>query len=150
MPLNGFKGPIRTRFEAQLPELLAAQRWFGGKARRLAAARIVEGIPMPSRQRDAVLLLIDVTYEDEGRETYVLPVASVFGEEASRISQEIPRAVFTRLAADETETQEPGLLYDAMWDPSVVHRLLLAIGEGRISMGRSGRSKPPQRRLMRR
>jgi trehalose synthase-fused probable maltokinase len=141
MPLNGLKGTTRARFEAQLPELLAAQRWFGGKARRLAAARVVEGIPMSSRQRDAVLLLIDVTYEDKGRETYVLPVASVFGEEVNKISQEMPRAVLTRLAADETDTQESGLLYDAMWDPSIVHRLLLAIGEGAHFAGEIGTLK---------
>ena len=141
MPLSSLKDTTRTRFEAQLPDLLAAQRWFGGKARRLSAARIVERIPMPSRDRDAVLLLIDVTYEDEGRETYVLPVASVFGEDAGRISQEMPRAVLTRLAADDTETQEQGLLYDAVWDPSVMHRMLFAMGEGAHFSGEVGTLK---------
>ena len=130
MPLKSLKGTARTRFEAQLPDLLAAQRWFGGKARSLTAARIVERIPIPSEERDAVLVLIDVAYEDGDRETYVLPVASAFGEDARRISQEMPRAVLARLAADETERQEQGLLYDAMWDPSVMHRMLRAIGEG--------------------
>jgi maltose alpha-D-glucosyltransferase / alpha-amylase len=138
MPLNSLKGTARIRFTAQLPDLLAAQRWFGGKARRLSAARIIERIPMPSEHGDAVLLLIDVSYEDDGRETYVLPVASAFGENARRISQEMPRAVLTRLAADETETQQEGLLYDAMWDPSVMQRMLLAIGEGAHFSGEVG------------
>lgn len=138
MPLKALKDAARTRFEAQLPDLLAAQRWFGGKARGLTAAHIVERIPIPSEHTDAVLLLIDVTYEDEGRETYVLPVASAFGEDASRISQEMPRAVLTRLAADETESQKPGLLYDAMWDPSVMHRMLRRIGEETHFAGEAG------------
>ncbi|HKT36334.1 MAG TPA: putative maltokinase [Nitrospira sp.] len=141
MPLKSLKGTTRTRFEAQLPDLLAGQRWFGGKARRLSGTRIVERIPMPSRHRDAALLLVNVAYEDGDRETYVLPVASAFGEDARRISQEMPRAMLTRLAADETEAQEQGLLYDAMWDPSVVHRMLLAIGEGTHVSGEAGTLK---------
>jgi trehalose synthase-fused probable maltokinase len=138
MPLKSLTATARARFEARLPDLLAAQRWFGGKARRLTAARIVERIPIPSEHPEAVLVLIDVAYEDGDRETYVLPVASAFREDAKKISQEMPRAVIARLAADETESQEQGLLYDAMWDPSVMHRMLRAIGEGTNFAGEVG------------
>jgi trehalose synthase-fused probable maltokinase len=126
MPLDVLNGAARTRFEAQLPDLLKAQRWFGGKARDVAAAKIVDNIVMPSARPDTVLLIVDVAYRDGGQESYALPIAAAFGQEAGRISHEMPRAVLTHLAAGET-THGQGVLYDAMWDADAMLRLLRAM-----------------------
>ena len=132
------QGMTRTRVEATLPEFLKRQRWFGGKARDLTAAHIVDAIPISSPETDTVLLLIDVTYGDGGQDTYVLPVTSAFGEEAVRISHDIPRAVLSRLTADETRHGREGVLYDAVWESAAMHGLLRAMGEGVQFDGEAG------------
>lgn len=138
MPLTALDGATRARFQATLPNLLKARRWFGGKARDIVGTHIVDGIVIPLEQRDIVLLLLDVSYRDGGREMYTLPVASAFGEEARRISLAAPRAVLMPLAAEDTERDHAGLLYDAMWDPEAMHVLLRAMGQGARFAGEAG------------
>lgn len=139
MYLKFLQGVTRTRVEATLPDFLKRQRWFGGKARGLAAAQIADTIPILSSETDTVLLLIDVTYGDGGQDTYVLPVSLAFGEDAGRISHENPRAVLSHLTADETGHQCEGVLYDAVWEPAAMHALLRAIGQGAQFAGEGGR-----------
>ena len=69
MPLKFLEGVTRTRFEATLPDLLKAQRWFGGKAREVAATQIVDRIPIPAEHMEFMLLFLYVTYRDGGGET---------------------------------------------------------------------------------
>lgn len=138
MPLKFLEGVTRTRFEATLPDLLKAQRWFGGKAREVAATQIVDRIPIPAEHMEFLLLFLYVTYRDGGGETYALPLAFAFGEEARRISRDMPRAVLSSLAADDTEDHPEGLLYDAMWNPFATQTLLRAIGHGAQFAGENG------------
>ncbi len=137
MPLKFLEGVTRARFEAMLPDLLKAQRWFGGKAREVEATQIVDRISIPVEHMEFLLLVLHVTYRDGGGETYVLPLASAFGEDASRISRDMPRAVLSSLAAEDTEDPE-GLLYDAMWNPLAMQTLLRAIGNGSQFAGEKG------------
>jgi maltose alpha-D-glucosyltransferase / alpha-amylase len=137
MSLNILEGPARARLESQLPDLLKAQRWFGGKARDVAAATIVDRIVLPSARPDTVLLIVDVAYGDGGHEMYAMPIAAAFGQEAAHISHEMPRAVLTHVSAGD-KTQENGVLYDAMWNADAMHRLLLAIGQGARVPGETG------------
>lgn len=139
MPLKFLEGVTRTRFEAALPDLLKAQRWFGGKAREVAATQIVDRIAIPVEHMEILLLLLYVTYRDGGGETYALPLASAFGEDARRISRDMPRAVLSYLAANDTEDHSEGLLYDAMWNPLAMQTLLRAIGHGAQFAGENGR-----------
>ena len=137
MQLNVLEGVTRTRFEASLPHLLKSQRWFGGKARDIAAAHITDAIVMPSPHRQTVFLFIDVAYRDGGHESYVLPIASAFGEDASRVAHDMPRAVLAHLTADEGDRQQ-GILYDATWDPTAMHTLLRAMDDGIRLAGETG------------
>ena len=121
------EGAVRARFEAGLPLLLTTQRWFGGKARELTAAHIIDRIPIPHGRGGTGLLLIDAAYGDGAHEVYLLPLASAFGAEAGRISHDMPGAVLAHLAADDAEGREQGILYDAMWDPAVLHVLMRAM-----------------------
>src|SRR5215212_7243506 len=76
------EGETRARLEAALPDLLSRQRWFGGKARLVTATQIIEAIALPSDEPHAVILFVEVLYQEGAGETYVLPVAAAFGEEA--------------------------------------------------------------------
>jgi trehalose synthase-fused probable maltokinase len=138
MRRNVLEGAVRARFEAGLPLLLKAQRWFGGKARELTAAHIIDSVPIPYGDDGATLLFIGVTYADGAREIYLLPVASAFGAEAGRISHERPGAVLAHVAADDARGEERGVLYDAMWDSAVLHVLVRAMEQGARFAGQTG------------
>src|SRR6478609_2743800 len=58
MSLNVLEGVARTRLEAQLPDLLKAQRWFGGKARDVASVQIIDRIVIPAARPGTVLLIV--------------------------------------------------------------------------------------------
>lgn len=57
-----------------LPEFLAAQRWFGGKAHRIRATEVADIIPFGASQSEALVVLARVEYETGVRELYLLPL----------------------------------------------------------------------------
>jgi trehalose synthase-fused probable maltokinase len=65
---------LRRRVSAQLPAFLAAQRWFGGKARQILAVEITDAIPVGREEAAAILLVTNVKYVDGGQEPYSIPV----------------------------------------------------------------------------
>jgi trehalose synthase-fused probable maltokinase len=109
-----------------LPDILQTRRWFGGKARRIANVRIVDSIAVPS-DSSSILLLLCVEYRDGESEIYSLPVTAVFGEEAERIQQEIPRAAIAPFMLKKNGTSEIGILYDALWNRDFTTELLAAV-----------------------
>jgi trehalose synthase-fused probable maltokinase len=123
-----FEGEHTGEVMKALPDILLTRRWFGGKARRIEEARILDAIPIPS-DSTAVFLLIRVTYGDAGMEIYTLPVAAAFGEEAQRIRRESPSAVITPLALQRNGKEQTGLLYDALWNRDFALTLLHAMGQ---------------------
>ena len=135
---NILERAVRTQFEAGLPLLLKSQRWFGGKARELTSAHIIDTIPIPYGHGGAGLLLVGVAYADGTDEIYLLPVASAFGAEAGRISQTLPGAVLAHVAVDDTEGREQGIFYDAMCDSAVLHVLVGAMAQGARFAGQRG------------
>ncbi len=133
--VSALEGPGRARLEAALPGVLAARRWFAGKARTVRAVRLVETVPLPGRDgRDfgaagetAVLAILDVDYTESESESYLLPLAFATGDRADAIAAGTPQAVVARLAGGE----ESGLLYDALFDPAFARGLLEAIARRR-------------------
>ena len=57
-----------------LPDFLAAQRWFGGKAHRIRAAAVADIIPFGASRSEALIVLARVEYETGVRESYLLPL----------------------------------------------------------------------------
>ncbi|HEX9137579.1 MAG TPA: hypothetical protein VF905_11650, partial [Nitrospirota bacterium] len=112
-----------------LSSVLRTRRWFGGKGRRIEAARIVESIAIPFSSTTTMLLLIRVEYGDGGFETYTLPLTAAFGEEAERIQQDFPQAVIAPVAVQRNDWEETGLLYDALWNRDAALALLQAISQ---------------------
>jgi maltose alpha-D-glucosyltransferase/alpha-amylase len=68
----GQGNPNIDAMEQSLPAFLPIQRWFGGKARRITAVRVVDWGLLPSAK--ALLAVCDVSYFDGGCELYFLPL----------------------------------------------------------------------------
>ncbi|MDQ6773606.1 MAG: maltose alpha-D-glucosyltransferase [Candidatus Dormibacteraeota bacterium] len=58
------------RLARQLPQYLPAQRWFGGKSRKIRDTVVVDSIAI----RDAEVKLVEVRYHEGDPETYVMPL----------------------------------------------------------------------------
>ncbi|MBR9980680.1 MAG: putative maltokinase, partial [Desulfatitalea sp.] len=94
-----------------IPAYLRTQRWFGGKGRRIKAARVTEVLPVHSNGADAFLTFVRLDYIDGTEEAYQLPLAYVPSPAADRLCSDNPRAVLGRVrAADGTA----GIIVDAL------------------------------------
>jgi maltose alpha-D-glucosyltransferase/alpha-amylase len=91
-------GGLRSIIERHaLVPFLERQRWFGGKARPLAAARFVDWMSLRRGAHPAFLTIVEAQYQDGGRERYVLPLAMSSGRDAGSIEQERQAAVLARI-----------------------------------------------------
>jgi maltose alpha-D-glucosyltransferase/alpha-amylase len=118
------------RLEGLLPAYLAGRRWFGGKARALQGARVVEVLPLSP---GAAVALAEVEYAEGEPETYTVPLAAVpgRGDEAGAP----PRAtVVAALRLDD----KPHVLVDALWDRASADRLLAMMARQVTVKGRHG------------
>jgi len=124
------EGAARARLEREIPPFLLRQRWFAGKARAVAAVRLVDA----TRERDLPgstrLALAEVTYREGPPETYFLPLGLAVGEAADRLEQEAPGRVIARF--------DGSIVFDALAEPAACAALLDAIGAGRAIATRSG------------
>jgi trehalose synthase-fused probable maltokinase len=66
---------LQNTLGAQLPEYLLKQRWFGGKARKIALVDVVDTLPVPVASGNAYLFVATVRYGDGGAdEFYAIPL----------------------------------------------------------------------------
>jgi maltose alpha-D-glucosyltransferase/alpha-amylase len=137
----------RTAFADLLPAYMKERRWFGGKARTIRTAEVVESIPMRTASGAVRLNLVRVAYSEGAEETYVLPVACANGERGERILREQPGGVIARL---RSRADEISVVYDAMGDASFGKVLLDAIANRRRFRGAQGDLEGESFRPMRR
>lgn len=74
---------LRRSVSAQLPSFLAAQRWFGGKARQIREVELTDAVPVSHQGANAVVLLVRVNYMEGAEETYsvaIIPGAQSGGD----------------------------------------------------------------------
>jgi trehalose synthase-fused probable maltokinase len=100
---------LLARAAAALPEVLPTQRWFGAKARRIAAVRPRDHAVVP--ETDGTLALFQVDFADGGSDVYCIPVRPGTGRAAFR---------------------------DALDDPGFSTALLAAIRQGDVLRGQHG------------
>lgn len=131
-----FQEKTRGALEAILPDFLRARRWFGGKARTIQSAHVVETIRVPYGSETAYLLFVQVRYTEGDPEIYAIPLLYLSGERATQAQEEVPQAVVARLKLQERG--EEGVLYDALWDKDFAKALLEAIVRRRRFRGSSG------------
>ncbi|MDH3212733.1 MAG: maltose alpha-D-glucosyltransferase [Myxococcales bacterium] len=135
---NAFREPGREALEAILPEILRDRRWFGGKAREITSARVVETIWIREGSSPAVIALVGVEQEQAAPATYAVPVAFASGLEADTLRRDRPRAVLAEVEVRARDGAETGLLYDGLESPELAATLLDAIRRRRVLRGDSG------------
>jgi maltose alpha-D-glucosyltransferase/alpha-amylase len=130
-----FDGSMRSIVEKQaLVPYLQRQRWFGGKARAIGAARFVDWTTLRRGAHPAFLAIVEVEYRDGGRERYVLPLAMISGAEADAVEQQHGYAIVSRITG-----ARKGILIDGLFDDGTCTMLLNAIEQGREIAMRHGR-----------
>ncbi len=99
---------LRKLERERLPDFIARQRWFGGKAHGVDAARLRSLVPVEQGVSPSWLAIADV---DSGDETvpYVVPVAIASGRAARALGAAHPEAVISAVRSDRGR----GVLYDA-------------------------------------
>jgi trehalose synthase-fused probable maltokinase len=65
---------LQTALASQLPEYLLRQRWFGGKARKIASVDIVDTLSIPAGGGNAYIFVAVVHYDDGADEFYAIPL----------------------------------------------------------------------------
>jgi maltose alpha-D-glucosyltransferase/alpha-amylase len=131
-----FQNLDKATLEAILPDYLKTRRWFGGKALTIQTVEIQEAIPVPHESPVAYIVLVQITYTDGEPETYVLPLTFVTAERTAQVQDE--RAAVARLQVRNTNRDEAGILYDAMWVTDFTTILFHLIARGRRFTGPFG------------
>jgi maltose alpha-D-glucosyltransferase/alpha-amylase len=120
-------GSMRSIIEKQaLVPFLQRQRWFGGKARAIAAARFVDWATLRGGAHPAFIAIAEVDYRDGGRDRYVVPLAMISGPAAETLEQHHGNAVVSQITG-----ARKGLLYDGLFDDGACAMLLAAMQDGR-------------------
>jgi maltose alpha-D-glucosyltransferase/alpha-amylase len=130
-------GAFRSLIERQaLVPYLQRQRWFGGKARPVSAARIADWATIRRGAHPAFLAIVDVQHRAGAAARYVLPLAMSSGHEAEIIERDHPAIVLARISG-----ARKGLLYDGLFDDGTCTTLLASMQEERELPTRGGRLK---------
>ena len=140
--------PSRAAFEQFLPGYIMARRWYRSKAKRVQNARIAAAFTLELGPPEvARIALVDLTLDDGTRDTYVLPLAFVHGDEAAQLRIRRPQSIVLPLrvtnvtnvasaapasrakprAGDEARD---GLVVDALAVERILHEFLRAIARG--------------------
>lgn len=128
-----FDTAARERIERHhLPAFLARQRWFGGKARTIAAVRIADWGVLTHAAEPVFLLLVDVRFEDGGADRYFLPMALAAGPRARQICADQPDRVLAAVGGPRV-----GALHDAL-ETGAARDLLEALATARAIRLRRG------------
>jgi maltose alpha-D-glucosyltransferase / alpha-amylase len=127
-------GDDRPALNALLPDYIRPRRWFGGKARRIRQASIIDALDASSPALQAFVTLVQVEYVDGDPETYVLPMAVAEGKAAQRLMKEQPHAVVARVAGGRATR----VLFDPAGEPAFAYELLRVMGTRRKLRGERG------------
>jgi len=131
-----FSGKARAALEDVFPKYLRSRRWYGGKARQISSAQIIETVPFPYDSSAAYLTSIQIRYTEGDPETYLVPLAHASGAQAKQLRKSSPQVI---VAALTDKGKEPaGVLYEALIDKSFSQALLESISKRRRLKGKSG------------
>jgi len=118
----------RTALERALIRYLKTRRWFGGKARTIAAAVVRERVALPN---DAgVLAIVEVEFTDGEPQRYVVPLAVVH----ARRAEEAEARATTTIA----RLREGAMLVEPLADESFATALLDVVARRRQLKGQRG------------
>jgi maltose alpha-D-glucosyltransferase/alpha-amylase len=118
-----------------LPDYLRPRRWFGGKARKIRHARLVDVLHTRGGEVEAHVAAVRVSYVDGDPETYVVPLTHAAGPRAEQLMKDHPHAV---VCVVEPADGERGVLYDATVEPGFARDLLTLMATRRRLRGHGG------------
>ncbi len=131
-----FNGKADVQIEELLPGFLTRSRWFGGKARPIKKAGIVDMFFLTKESRHWVLALVRVDYLSGDTEMYAVPMALAHEHPFDPLWREHPETVIARLKLRGKHSAL--LLYDAMADAAFGQALLAVLARKRVIRGRCG------------
>ncbi len=114
----------RSQLEALLVEYLPKQRWFGAKARRIRATRILDWGELAGSA--AVLALVETQFENGLPDRYLLTLAAAYGPEAEKLRLSAPNAIVSAAVSRRGR----GLLHEAVFDDAASAALLALVEMG--------------------
>jgi maltose alpha-D-glucosyltransferase/alpha-amylase len=132
-----FESGAKAALERSLPAYLKACRWFGGKARRMRSATILDAVPFKFDAAAVYLATIAVLYQEGNPETYLLPLGYAEPERMQELRRAQPDAMVANLLVASDGQQQEGGLYDASSDEAFARGLLEAIARRRTFRGES-------------
>jgi maltose alpha-D-glucosyltransferase / alpha-amylase len=127
--------PGQAALEAALPAYIQPRRWFGGKARGMETAQVIDRVPIAYEGAQATIALVRVSYSEGAPDTYVLPLAFAAGARAKELARDVPHVVVARV---QQASGQPGVLYDALLEPGFCAALLQLIAGGERLAGEAG------------
>jgi maltose alpha-D-glucosyltransferase/alpha-amylase len=130
------EGPARQALErSALPGFIPRQRWFGGKARRLAGVRVVDWARLPAGAGLGWLTVCATDFDDGTSDRYCLALGVTAGPEGAGLVESLPAWVLARLTGPGGEA----VLHDALADDGFCAALLAAVGAGSEFPTQAGR-----------
>lgn len=115
-------GDSRSEFERLLPDFLMQRRWFGGKGQKITSVKVDESVAIPHDNTRSYLVLVEVRYEEDRCDLYLLGLSFVEADRAVQVLANAKDAVL-RVVSDQSE----GIVYDAVRDRGFVTALLDSI-----------------------
>lgn len=125
-----FEAPTLAELERALARYVAERRWFRAKSQRVEAARVVAALGLPHGQTRSRVALVEVHLEGGGRDTYVVPLAFVTGEEGRALAARRPHALVASASVVEGAERREGALVDALSHEPFLAELLDALAAG--------------------
>jgi maltose alpha-D-glucosyltransferase/alpha-amylase len=119
----------RGTLERALPAILRRRPWFGGAARVVESAEVVDALPVTE---GGFLLLVRTDYTEGESDVYAVTVALADGKAAEDVATQSPAAVLARV-----DGGRGGILYDAVYDRTFGTAFLDLMGR-RAAKGEGG------------
>jgi len=120
--------------EEVFPSYIKGYRWFGGKGRKIKQVKIIEDIPLVKNDATAHFLFLSVGYMEGASDTYLLPLAFSFGEEADKIIENNPEVIVAILCVKDTN----GIIHDAFYSEDFRKKILRMIAMRGSTRGLKG------------
>ncbi len=128
---------LQTLENKVLPNYLRRCRWFGGKAKTIQKLHMMDSYPIPVKNDQALLFIIEVNYNDGLPELYQLPISFASGEVVDDLKTEHPAGII----AGANINGQDGVLYDAVYSDAfrmglfnlMVKRRKIKVNKGELS-----------------
>ena len=121
------KREAKWKVEAILPEFLHHCPWHKNRGKRIEKVKILSDFVIErNRSAPCHLLVIKVHYAEDQEAHYMLPLATIWGEDAANLMLERPEIVLGRWKERSIANSE-GILYEATQDVSFLQSLSLLL-----------------------